>query len=111
MVRALRIFGAALLFWLGSAGAATLSGTVHDPSGAGAFNAQISLRNEATGEVRYTLTDGDGRFSIDIPPGDYQVQTALAGFATVEQRVKIEESRPEILDIKLALAETRSEVN
>jgi carboxypeptidase family protein/peptidase M1-like protein len=91
--------------------AGTLSGTVADPSGAGAFNALISARNEATGEIVRTKSDDDGRFSIDLPAGAYKVEVALAGFVTVERRVVIEESRPEVLDIKLELAETRSEVN
>ena len=42
--------------------AATLSGTVHDPSGAAAFNAQIIIRNEAGGEERRLTSDKAGHF-------------------------------------------------
>src|SRR5438045_6429039 len=54
------IIAIAALLCAGSAWAATLSGTVHDPSGAAAFNAQISAKNEATAEVHRTRDDDDG---------------------------------------------------
>jgi hypothetical protein len=97
--------------------AAVLGGTVRDPSGAGAFNAQIIVSkqilvsNESSGEVQRTRSDDDGRFSIELAPGSYKIQIALAGFVTVERRVVIEESHPAVLDVNLELAETRAEVN
>jgi len=100
------ICGGPALSW-----AAALSGTVRDPSGAGAFNAQIVVRSESTGETQRTRSDDDGRFSLELVPGAYQVQIALPGFVTVEQRVAVEEAHPQVLEIKLDLAETRSEVN
>src|SRR5437762_5872764 len=62
-------------------------------------------------EVQRTRSDDDGRFSIDLAPGTYRIQITLAGFVTVERRVVIEESHQAVLDVKLELAETRSEVN
>src|SRR5260370_915157 len=91
--------------------AAALGGTVRDPSGAGAFNAQISARNESSGEVLRTRSDDDGRFSLELAPGSYQIQITLPGFVPVERRVVIEESHPAVLDVNLELAERRSEVN
>jgi hypothetical protein len=101
------------VLWAGPAmsWAATLSGTVRDPSGAGAFNAQIQARAESTGEMRQTRSDDQGRYSIELPPGAYQIQIELAGFVTIERRIALEESHPQVLDIKLELAETRSEVS
>ncbi|HXJ39500.1 MAG TPA: carboxypeptidase-like regulatory domain-containing protein, partial [Bryobacteraceae bacterium] len=91
--------------------AAALSGTVRDPSGAGAFNAQISARSESSAEVQRTRSDDDGRFSLELAPGSYQIQITLPGFVTVERRVVVEESHPAVVDVKLDLAETRSEVS
>jgi hypothetical protein len=93
------------------AGAATLSGTVRDPSGAGAFHAQITARNEASGEAMRTTSDEQGRYSMELGSGAYTVQISLAGFAGVERRVAVEESRPGVLDIKLELAESREQVS
>ena len=91
--------------------AATLSGTVRDPSGAGALHAQITARNETSGEVVQTKSDDQGRYSMELAPGAYSLLISLAGFAGVERRVVMEGSRPEVLDIKLELAESREEVS
>ncbi len=91
--------------------AAALGGTVRDPSGAGAVNAQISARNEATNDVVRTTSDAEGRYTMELAPGSYQVQVSLAGFVTVEHSVLIQEAQPEVLDIKLELAESRAEVS
>src|ERR1700730_3249651 len=101
----------AALLYTNSASAAMLSGSVHDPSNAAAFNAQISAKNEATAEVHRTRADDDGRFLLELPPGAYAVEIALAGFVTVERRVSLDEQHPVTLEIKLELAETRSEVS
>ena len=113
MPRKAPIFAALALICAGPAPswAAALGGTVRDPSGAGAFNAQILISNESSREVQRTRSDDDGRFSIDLAPGTYRIQITLAGFVTVERRVVIEESHQAVLDVKLELAETRSEVN
>jgi len=91
--------------------AATLSGTVRDPSGAGALNAQISARSESTSSVVEATTDDQGRFTMELAAGSYQVRISLAGFVTVERRVVIQEAHAEVLDIKLELAESHAEVN
>ena len=39
---------------------ATLAGTVTDESGAGVPNANVSIRNTATGVIRDVTTDSDG---------------------------------------------------
>ena len=91
--------------------AATLSGTVRDPSGAGALNAQITARNDATGEVIRATSDSQGRYTMELAPGSYQIQISLAGFTTAERRLTIDEGHPAALDIKLELAESHAEVS
>jgi len=112
MSRFLRIFAAMTVLCAASAPlrAATLSGTVRDPSGAGALNAQISARNELTSEVVRATSDNQGRYTMELAPASYRVEISLAGFATVERRVTIGD-HPEVLDIQLELAESHAEVS
>ena len=49
---------------------ATLSGTVVDQSGAGIPNAQVSIKNVATGSTRYLTTDAAGFYTApNLLPG------------------------------------------
>ena len=47
----------------------TLTGVVSDPGGAVVPNANVTVKNTATGETRKTVTNGSGIFSIPaLPP-------------------------------------------
>jgi Carboxypeptidase regulatory-like domain len=109
-MRPVILVSVALLFG-GLAWAATLTGIVKDPSGAAALHAVISARHESSGETKRAESDADGRFSLELAPGVYQIEIALAGFATVERRVMVANAKNESLEIKLELAATRTEVN
>ncbi len=62
---------------------ATLSGTVTDTSGAVIVNAQVSVKNLATGVVQSTTTNTDGFYNVpNLLPGNYQVTCLAKGFAT-----------------------------
>jgi Carboxypeptidase regulatory-like domain len=68
---------------LGSAQTTTavLSGTVFDTSGAVVPKASISLKNESSGDVRVTVSNGDGYFTFAaVPPGAYTVSIEMEGF-------------------------------
>src|SRR5947208_15751731 len=70
-----------------------LGGTASDPSGNVLPGVSVSVTNTATGQVRTTATQGDGRYMVPLlPPGSYKVEATRSGFktATIEQvRVKI----------------------
>ncbi len=76
----------ALLFVMAPASMAqtlygSLVGTVQDSSGAPMANAKVSATNKGTGLVMEATTDSDGSFTIlNVPPGAYDVKSALAGF-------------------------------
>lgn len=67
--------------------AAALTGTVTDASGAVIPNATVVLKNEASGDIRRTISNGEGYFTIAaIQPGTYSVIVEAKGFNKYEQR-------------------------
>src|SRR5467141_1557397 len=62
---------------------ATLTGTVFDASGAVVSDAAVTLKNEASGDLRTTTSNGEGYFSFAaVPPGTYSVIVEKDGFNT-----------------------------
>ncbi|MEJ2007529.1 MAG: carboxypeptidase-like regulatory domain-containing protein, partial [Acidobacteriota bacterium] len=60
---------------------ATLTGTVHDATGAVVPSAQITLTNEASGIVSRTASNGAGNFTFAaVQPGSYTVTVNDKGF-------------------------------
>src|SRR5437899_2192544 len=65
---------------------ATLSGTITDPSGGVIPNAQVSVRNTATGVAREVTADTAGFYSApNLLPGSYEVTVTSSGFSTARQ--------------------------
>src|SRR5579863_8993732 len=59
----------------------TISGTVTDQSNAVIPGAHIALKNETTGDVRHTLSNGSGYFSFgSVAPGAYDISISAKGF-------------------------------
>ena len=64
----------------------TLSATVTDSAGAVVPNAKVTMKNEASGDVRTTVSNGSGYFTITaVQPGTYSVSIEAAGFKTWDQ--------------------------
>ncbi len=67
----------------------TLTGTVADPSGAIIKNAEITIRNKATGAERKLTSNDEGTFSAPaLPAGEYEVQAQVEGFRTLLHQVR-----------------------
>ena len=65
----------------------TLTGIVSDASGAVVPNAAVTMKNEDSGDVRKTISNGEGFFSITaVQPGKYTVLVESKGFQKFEQR-------------------------
>ena len=68
--------------------AAGIAGTITDQSGAVLVDAQVVLRETATGIERESLTEGTGRFQFDqVQPGSYTVSAGAAGFSEQSRTV------------------------
>src|SRR5215467_4099373 len=88
-------------------GSASIGGKVLDPDSKVVVNAAVIVRNESTNEVRTTVTDGVGHFSVTaLLPGVYTVEVAVPGFEIV-RRTSVQASAgsaAEDLSIKLSVA-------
>jgi hypothetical protein len=66
--------------------AASVSGTVADPSGAVVSGAKVTIRNTDTNVNRTTLTDGAGHYAVpNITPGNYAIIISKNSFATTQE--------------------------
>src|SRR5262249_53452506 len=64
--------------------AGSVAGAVLDPDGKAVVGAPVMARNETSGEMRTTTTDGAGHFSIaNLNPGSYAIEVFVPGFDTV----------------------------
>ncbi|MGE0103359.1 MAG: carboxypeptidase regulatory-like domain-containing protein [Blastocatellales bacterium] len=89
----------------------TLVGTVSDPTGAVIQRARVTVRNQATGQERSSVTDDSGKFRLEgLTPGEYIITIEREGFRTTQQSVTISGGAPAGLEIRLEIAETRAEV-
>lgn len=92
----------------------TIQGTVSDESGAVLPGVAVTLRNQATGLTRETVTDGSGAFRAPLLPlGSWSVSAALSGFATLERKgltLTIGETLTIDLTLKVASAQELVEV-
>ncbi len=60
---------------------AQLSGMVEDPSGGMLPGATVTLRSQATSDVRTVTTTVTGNFAFsDLEPGEYNLEVSLSGF-------------------------------
>ena len=57
----------------------TLSGVVYDVTGALVTNARVSART-SNNRIFETTTNGDGIFSLNLPPSSYQIEFESPGF-------------------------------
>ncbi len=58
-----------------------ISGTVTDPSGAAVSNAQVTVTNKATGQVKTAVTGASGDYRVPLlSPGAYKILINATGF-------------------------------
>ncbi len=117
IIGALAVFALSLM--LGSttaaaqSNAATLTGTVNDPTGAVIPKATIAVTDEASGVVRTTASDEAGFFSlVGVPVGAYDVKVSAQGFnSLVRKGVAVHiDDQIELKGITLAVAGANASV-
>jgi len=87
---------------LAQAPTGSISGTVHDPSGAVVPNTAVALTHRTTGSVRALLTAIDGTFNgAALPPGIYEVKASLPGFRTTIREATVETGTVTTVDLLL----------
>ena len=91
---------------------ATLSGTISDPSGSVVPNAQVSVRNTATGVTRTVTADTAGLYvAPNLLPGTYEISVTAAGFSTSkESNVELGVGAQQQLNFSLKVGETSQTV-
>ncbi|HXG92751.1 MAG TPA: carboxypeptidase regulatory-like domain-containing protein [Blastocatellia bacterium] len=95
-----------------TASTGALAGTVSDSNGAVVPDAQVKVINEATGESRTAMTQGNGGYLVPLlPPGSYQVEISKSGFkSAVKTGLRINVTETTKLDVRLEVGEISSTV-
>ena len=62
-----------------------IAGVVQDPDAKAVVGAVVMSRNEQTGEMQTTTTDGRGHFTLAVQPGTYTLEVVVPGFEIVRR--------------------------
>jgi hypothetical protein len=91
-------------------GVGTIKGTVTDPSAAVVPNAAVHVTGG--GQTRDGKTDGQGQYTVSVPPGQYSVQITAPGFVTaIQQNVAATTGPATPLDIALQIEASAAQVD
>jgi Carboxypeptidase regulatory-like domain len=97
---------------LAQAPVGSLTGTVHDPSGAVIPGVAVTVTNKDTGLARQMATSANGIFSAaSLPAGNYSVRVAAMGFRTLEQSAVVQAGIVTTVDLALQLGTEAEVVN
>ena len=91
--------------------AATINGSLTDPSGAAVVGASITAQSlDATAKPIVTKSDGEGRFTLILAAGRYRVRIEHASFIRVEQEYTLTVGETREWDVRLRLEQMSSTV-
>ena len=93
-------------------GAATVDGTVTDPTGAVVGNARIVITSESTGVSRELTSNSAGFYSsTDLTPGSYKIVISSPGFGTREiDHILLTVGQVRDLNLRMAIATVANNV-
>src|SRR5262245_4802606 len=97
---------------LGQVNSATVSGTVHDESGAVLPGVSVAIQNQDTGISRNVTTNETGRYSAPaLGLGNYQVTAQLQGFKSqARSGITLTVGREAVVDFTLGVGEVSQTV-
>src|SRR6202051_1541292 len=86
---------------------ATLTGTVKDSSSAFIPNAQVAIRDVATGVTRTVSADGAGLYvAPNLLPGSYEIRVTATGFSTqVQKGITLTVGAEQVLDFTMQVGQ------
>jgi hypothetical protein len=89
-----------------------IKGEIEDTQNAGVPNAQLTLKEEATGVVANATSGASGQFSfLNLSPGTYSLSTEATGFSTsVQQHITVGVGRTVALTVTLQPGEVQQTV-
>jgi hypothetical protein len=92
---------------------ARLRGTVTDEQGAVVADAQILLRNQATGQERSTVSDKAGEYQLaSLPVGAYTLEVKANGFQTRTLRdIRLEVAQTAVQNVRLSIGGVAEELS
>src|SRR5262245_33064093 len=104
-----------LLALAGHAGAqvptGTITGVVHDPSGAGVSGARVKAVNLATGLARNTASSIEGDYSFfALLPGEYEVSIDASGFQRIIRPASVEAGATTATDFSLRVGDVNESI-
>lgn len=90
----------------------TITGNITDPSGSAVPNVPVEIRNQATNELRKTVTNEAGVYEApNLVPGLYTLRATAQGFRPVEhQNVSLGALRTVRIDMQLEIGSVESNV-
>lgn len=90
----------------------TITGAVTDPSGALISEAQVTVTNTATGDIRTVTSNTEGQYQIpELPIGTYQLRVRQTGFREfVATGVEIHVDSTAVVNVTLQLGNTSEQV-
>src|SRR5437867_4924193 len=85
---------------------ASMSGVIHDPSGAVIPGVSVTVTNPATNFVRAAISNETGVYNIPgLQPGRYNIKVELPGFRPITQDVELQIQQSARLDFTLQVGE------
>lgn len=95
-----------------TAGSATITGTVTDPSGSVVPGASVTIRDTDTGIERKTATTDAGIYTAAfLQPGHYEVGVSKTGFTTVLRKdLSLQVGQTLSVDLSMTVQSTQAEV-
>jgi hypothetical protein len=96
----------------GQVGNATISGTVHDSSGAVVVGAEVDITNNSTAVVKHTATSDAGLYFIEnLIPGEYTLDVTAKGMRKGQvDHIQLNVDQQARVDVALTVGSTSVEV-